>query len=153
MKVLIAGTFDLFHKGHEHFIYSSFLHTNKNDEFHVIISTDKSVQKIKNKIPIHTEKQRQQQVEDFLSLISPAEKNITISVHIGDEIDFLKLPKKISPHLICLGYDQKIPKSLHEELQNCLFKRINPYFPNIYKTSILQKKEEKKSIKTKYKKN
>lgn len=146
MKILIAGTFDLFHKGHEAFINSAFQNCTKNSEFHVIIAKDINVQKIKNKKTKDLENKRQENVTNFLNtLIKKTEhiyKNIKIFVHIGDENNFLKIPKQINPNIICFGYDQQIPNKIKLEFKNCEFKTMKPYFPEKYKTSkiIINKK-------------
>jgi len=145
MKVLIAGTFDLFHKGHEFFIESALAYLDKNSEFHVIIARDSSVQKIKNKTPEDSEKIRQENIINFLHIKKKTiEKNIIFFVHLGDSTNFLKIPKEIQPHLICFGYDQQIPNSLlnaqkNGDFKNCDFKRCESYFPEIYKTSLVGK--------------
>ncbi len=146
MKVLIAGTFDLFHKGHEFFITSALQNITDNSEFHVIIARDVNVQKIKNKIPKDLEDIRKKNVENFLqelreSLFSHY-KNIKIFVYLGDKSDFLKIPKKINPNIICFGYDQHIPKALHSYFENCEFKRMKSYFPEKYKTSKIKKSDK-----------
>jgi cytidyltransferase-like protein len=148
MRVLIAGTFDLFHKGHEFFIASALQYVAevRNSEFHVIIATDVNVEKIKNKIPKNSENQRKNNVEKFIKnkIVENLNiyKNIKIFVHIGSETNFLKLPIKINPDIICVGYDQKIPKSLLLEkekgfLKNCKFVVCDSYFPEKYKTSLV----------------
>ena len=141
MKVLIAGTFDLFHKGHEFFIESALEYLQEDSEFHVIIARDSSVQKIKNKIPEDSENIRQENIINFLHIKKKfMNKNVKFFVHLGDSKNFLKIPTEIQPHLICFGYDQEIPKVLlhakkNGDFKNCDFKNCDPYFPEIYKTS------------------
>jgi len=143
MKILIAGTFDLFHKGHEAFITSALQNVTENSEFHVIIAKDINVQKIKSKKPEDSENIRQKNIINFLKILTKNTvnkcKNIKTFVHIGDETDFLKIPKQINPDIICFGYDQQIPNKLKFQFTNCEFKTMKSYFPEKYKTSKMLK--------------
>lgn len=140
MKILVAGTFDLFHKGHEFFITSALHFAQKNDEFHVIIATDKNVYTLKKKFPYTSEEIRKKTVYTFLRQSSFCKQNnIKIFVHIGDNTDFLKLPQYINPDIICFGYDQTIPKNLKTTLPHCIYYTIDSYFPEKYKTSKIKK--------------
>jgi len=147
MKILIAGTFDLFHKGHEFFIISAIKYVIKTDnsELHVIISRDENVKKIKNKTPYNGEHTRKNNVKNFIKQYLRANNytKLKFFVYLGDKNNFLKLPQKIQPNIICFGYDQKAPNKLLAEqksgfLQNCKFIKADAYFPTKYKTSILK---------------
>lgn len=128
-KVLTFGTFDVFHKWHEHYLnyakrYGTMLHT--------IIARDKTVEKIKGFIPKHNESERKNQVQKSW---------IPDSVILGDLEDPLVPVRLISPDIICLGYDQKsFPKHLTEyvDITDIDVIRIESFQPDIYKSSKLK---------------
>lgn len=126
IKILTAGTFDKFHKGH-----SSFLSQAKKygTELFVIIARDGNVKKIKNKKPRDSEKTRFENVEK--------NKNVD-HVFLGDEKDFLKIPQQIHPDIICVGYDQNIPKNFSIIFPFCEIKKMKPFFPEKYKSSLMK---------------
>lgn len=124
--VLVAGTFDKFHKGHISFLSQA---KEKGDVLHVIIARDSSVQRIKGKTPRDTEEVRKHNVE--LSSIAD-------SVYLGDQTDFLRIPKEINPDVICLGYDQIPPKKLKETFSNIPFHTLSAFHPEVYKSSLMK---------------
>lgn len=126
MKVLAAGTFDMFHPGHQFFLDQAKM---LGDELFVIIARDDSVKKIKGFFPEHSEVQRKTSVKNFLG---------DDTVFLGDHHDFLKIPKQIQPDIIALGYDQMIPKLLRESFPHVSIVRIPSFSPEQYKSSLLR---------------
>jgi cytidyltransferase-like protein len=126
IKVLCAGTFDIFHKGHEYFINEC---KSYGDVLYVIIARDKSVKKIKNINPKENESIRLEKVKN--------NKNVDFA-YLGDLNDFYKIPKNINPDIICLGYDQIPPKDFLLHFANKKIVKIKPFFPEKYKSSILR---------------
>lgn len=124
--VLVAGTFDRFHKGHESFLSQAKKH---GKTLHVIIAREKNVEQIKGKKPRDSEEKRKKNVEH----------NINVShVILGDSNDFLRIPKEINPDIICIGYDQNIPKKLKEEFPHCRIITMESFFPEKYKSSLMK---------------
>ncbi|MFA5995662.1 MAG: adenylyltransferase/cytidyltransferase family protein [Patescibacteria group bacterium] len=127
-KILVFGTFDLFHPGHAWFLtqakqYGSYLV--------VIVARDINVKKIKGKLPVQSEQIRLQQVQQF---------PVVNLAKLG-ETDFSKRFKVITvikPQLICLGYDQAIDLT---ELKkwNVPYIRLAAHQPEKYKSSLLTK--------------
>ena len=126
IKVLVAGTFDKFHKGHESFLAQA---KEMGDELHVIIARDTNVERIKGKTPRDSENIRLENVTNNSEV-----KTATL----GDTHDFLKIPKIIQPHIVCLGYDQIPPQKMVEELPFCIFKIMQPFHPEKYKSSLMK---------------
>src|SRR3989338_5314278 len=92
--VMVFGTFDLLHPGHEHFLRQA---KKYGDFLIVIIARDKTVLKVKNKRPQNNERQRQNAVSGL---------NLADKVVLGRKTYKYAIIKKYRPNIICLGYDQ-----------------------------------------------
>lgn len=127
-------TFDILHKWHKHYLhearkYCTFLVT--------VIARDANVQKIKWSFPQMNEKERKNKVEKL---------HISDTVVLWDTLDPLKWIKKISPSVLCLWYDQTWFLSLLEASamdSKPQIIRISPYKENLYKSSLLKKRNIK----------
>jgi FAD synthetase len=132
-KVLVFGTFDIFHKGHESFLRKSRRH---GDFLVVVVARDKTVKKIKGKLPKNKEKVRLDNVK---------KSGLADSVILGNLGDKYVVIEEIKPDVICLGYDQiAYVDKLKEKLiafgfKNAKIKRLKPFKPDIYKSSKLKK--------------
>ena len=107
--VFAGGVFDIIHPGHIHTLNSA---KELGDVLVVVVATDITTQKLKNKKPLHNQEQRKTLVES-LSMVD-------LCV-IGNEGDMFKTVDMIKPDIIALGYDQ-----VHQEkyiTEGC--KRIN----------------------------
>lgn len=123
--VLVFGTYDKFHPGHEYFLTEA---KKYGDSLTVVIARDKNVETLKGKLPRDNELARQANVAKF----SAVDKTL-----LGFE-DFSQrhlIIDEVKPDIICLGYDQapnfKIPNSTIPII------RINAYHPEKYKSSLL----------------
>lgn len=92
--VLVTGTFDFLHRGHLSFFEQA---KRYGDRLVVIIARDSTVKKIKGRVPIHNEKERQALVASI---------RIVNRAVLGDRTDPYKIIQRIHPQVICLGYDQ-----------------------------------------------
>ena len=92
--VLAGGVFDIIHPGH---IYT--LNTAKKfgDVLVVVVATDNTAVKMKKRVPLHTQEQRQELVNS-LSMVDLC--------LVGQEDDIFKTVKHVKPQIIALGYDQ-----------------------------------------------
>lgn len=124
-KVLVAGTFDRFHKGHQFFLKQA---RSYGTELHVIVACENNVQKIKNKTPQESEYTRFTTIQKYTEVTR---------AYLGDPKDFLALPRQIQPHVICLGYDQTPPEKLTEAFPHIPIIRIPAFFPDRYKSSLM----------------
>ncbi|MFA6917235.1 MAG: adenylyltransferase/cytidyltransferase family protein [Candidatus Gracilibacteria bacterium] len=130
--VMVFGTFDYLHAGHENlFIQAKELGT----ETLAIIARDKTVQTIKGFAPDHNEKERL----EALKATNWADKII-----LGDSKDKTKVIRLYRPDIIALGYDQfaftyHINKLLLDINLDSKIVRLKPYRPDMYKSSIIKK--------------
>ena len=92
--VLAGGVFDIIHPGHIHTLKAA---KDLGNVLVVIIATDKTAQKMKNRIPLHNMDLRRDLVRS-LSMVDYAV--------VGYEGDIFKSVEIIKPNVIALGYDQ-----------------------------------------------
>lgn len=132
------GTFDVLHPGH-----LSYLRQARRYGTHltVIVARDTSVKQVKHHHPHFPEHER-------ISLVR-ALRMVDAAV-LGDSHDHLRLIQKIKPDVICLGYDHaiRIP-DLRKRLASrgvigVSIRRMMPYCPRKYKSSIIFTSREKK---------
>ena len=129
IKVMAFGTFDIFHNGHENFLKQAKKH---GDYLIIIIARDKTVLKIKNKLPRNNEKKRLKRI---------GESKLADKIILGNLNDKYKIIEKYKPNIICLGYDQQaFTESLEKKLKEYnLLKtkiiRLKSYCPEKYKSS------------------
>ncbi|MBN2051942.1 FAD synthase [Candidatus Woesearchaeota archaeon] len=132
-RVLVFGTFDIFHLGHEYFLKEAKKH---GDELVVVVARDSTVQQVKGSLPHHNEDYRL----NIIQKLDYVDKAI-----LGHETaDKYKIIDEIKPDTICLGYDQThfvdgLEKKLRElELRTEII-RLEPYKPHLYKSSHYKK--------------
>jgi glycerol-3-phosphate cytidylyltransferase/FAD synthetase len=95
LKVVLAGgVFDIIHPGHIHTLNAA---KDLGDVLVVVVATDKTAEKMKKRLPLHSQDQRKMLV-DALSVVD-------LSV-VGHEGDIFKTVDFIRPQIIALGYDQ-----------------------------------------------
>jgi len=131
-KVLVFGTFDQIHKGHIFFLKEA----SKLGDLYVSIATDIVTKRLKDRFPIHDEKERKRRIETL---------DIAKQVLIGEtEIESWKTLKTIAPDIVALGYDQKKIKETLKPLTKQLgfkIKVIKSLEPKKYHSSILRAKK------------
>lgn len=135
--VMVFGTFDYLHAGHENLFVQA---REFGDEIVAVIARDKTVRLIKGELPDHTEKER----AEALKATNWANK-----VVLGDSKDKMKVIKIYRPDVIALGYDQfaftyHINKLLFDLKMDSKIVRLNPYRPDMYKSSLIKKSLAKK---------
>ncbi len=135
-KVILFGTFDIFHEGHKDFFRQA---REYGEYLIVVVARDKNVLKAKGRLPKNNELARQKEI--FNSRVADI-------VVLGDLDDKYKVIQKFMPDAICVGYDQKFSK---EELKEKLIKfdlgktqivRLKSFHPEIYKSSKLRQKQQ-----------
>ena len=137
-KVLVTGTFDIFHQGHEFFLTES---KNHGEHLTVIVATDKTLAAL-GKVHINNERFRLARIQKL--------PYVDEALLGGEGEDKLTVIVKKHPDIICLGYDQS---SFTENLKARLRKRgltvmiirIPAFKPHIYKSSKLRKKQQTNS--------
>lgn len=123
MRVLLFGTFDRLHPGHEFVLNEG----SKRGELSVVVARDATVEKIKGRKADQSEQAR-------LSAIR--EKFPKARVVLGDDEDYLKPVSAIAPDLILLGYDQTLPPGVQLKDLPCPVERLPAFEPEKYKTSL-----------------
>lgn len=126
------GTFDVLHKGHEHF----FRQARKlavRPFLIVSVARDKNVARIKGRQPRRSERQRLKTVGEHPLV------DLAVLGGAGDHIPHIVLQK---PDIIALGYDQRdYIKGLKADLKkrglDVKIVRLKPHKPHKYKTSLI----------------
>jgi len=127
-KVIVFGTFDLLHLGHEHMLREA---KEYGDYLIVVIARDETIKKVKDRLPKYSENSRLNNLK-FL--------NIADKVRLGYIEDKYKVLREEKPDIIALGYDQKV---FVDKLENNIDEgmqivRLAPYKPELYKSSKLR---------------
>ncbi len=131
--VMVFGTFDYLHAGHENYINQA---RKFGDEVIAIVARDKTVKNIKGEKPDVNEKNRVKNLSDTGWLDK---------VVLGHAKDKMKAIKSIQPDIIALGYDQfaftfNLDKLIIENNLNTKVIRLDSFKPEIYKSSLLKQK-------------
>lgn len=130
-KVLVFGAFDGLHEGHKDFFRQA---REFGDHLVVVVGRDSTIVKTKGRLPKFNEEER---------LKAMQESGLVDEVRLGNEgNDPYKIIKEINPDIICLGYDQthftdKLEQKLKEMGLKIEIKRLKPYKPEIYHSSII----------------
>lgn len=138
--VMVFGTFDYLHAGHENLFSQA---RELGDEIIAVIARDKTVKVIKGFLPDHDEKIRLKNLEET------AWANKVI---LGKEKDKTIVIRDYRPDVIALGYDQfaftyRLEKLLMDMKLDAEIVRLKPYRPDMYKSSIIKKqKQEENSL-------
>ena len=131
------GTFDVFHAGHEHFLNQA---KSLGDYLIAVVARDATVKNVKSEYPENSERKR-------VNAIKEAE--IADKVVLGYNDDKYRVIKKFKPNIIALGYDQfvftyKLNKMIIDENMDTEIIRLDPYRPEIYKSTLLKIQNEGK---------
>lgn len=131
-KIMVFGTFDIFHRGHEFF-----LRTAKEKGYLIaVIARDKTVAELKNNPPVNGEKKRAATIK---------KSGLADKVVFGGKRDRFRLIRKYRPDIICLGYDQKhfiddLPRKIKEyKLDTTRIIRLQAFKPEQFKSSKLKR--------------
>ena len=128
-KVIIFGTFDVIHPGHIHMFKEAKAY---GDYLVVVISRDPIACQVKGKMPTYNESVRLENVKKL---------GIADKVRLGclGENRYQAIDEE-KPDIVALGYDQKaFVDDLTEAVDDYVqIVRLQPYLPNIYKSSKLK---------------
>ncbi len=133
-KIIVFGTFDIFHKGHESFFQQA---KKLGGYLLVVVGRDQFVKKAKGKLPRNKEGLRMKTVRK-----SPVPDKVVLGSKTHNFYQTLRT-NEIS--IIALGYDQKptvinLKKSLkRHRLTQVKVQRMRPFKPHIYKSKLLVK--------------
>ncbi len=130
-KVMVFGTFDIFHPGHKNFLKQA---KSFGDFLIVVIARDETVLKVKKRKSLNNEKER---------LFAIKNSGLADEVALGGLKNKYAIIEKYKPEVICLGYDQKFfidelkDKLMEMGLDGIKIRRLKSYHPEIYKSSKL----------------
>lgn len=129
-KVMVFGTFDILHPGHEHMLKEAKEYGN---ELIVVVARDYNVKLTKGRLPKYNEKQRVQNLKKL---------GLANKVCLGYIRNKYKIIKTEKPNIIALGYDQKtyvdeLSDNIEDHVQ---IVRLVPYKARVYKSSKLRDK-------------
>jgi FAD synthetase len=133
-RIMVFGTFDMIHAGHEDFFRQA---RSLASDPHLIVSIarDAIVARIKGEHPAHSETERLARIV--------AHPQVDEAV-LGDEFGFLPHITRAKPDVIALGYDQngEYVSTLADELARAglsvRIERMQAHKPDEYKTSKLR---------------
>lgn len=132
-KVMVFGTFDILHKGHEFYISKA---KQYGDYMIAVIGRDSTVAKLKGSMPKNDEIERVKQLQ---------KSQLVNEVILGNQGDKYKVIEEHLPDVLIFGYDQQsfnigIEKELKKRnLESIKIIQIEESFkPEIYKSSKLK---------------
>ena len=131
-KVMVFGTFDTLHPGHEFVLKEA---KRLGDHLVVVVARDSTVKDVKKHETQHEEKQRVKNLEKLM---------LADKVILGNEgQDKYEIIRTENPDIIALGYDQIFfIEGLNEAFPSVPVVRIQSFKPDIYHSSILREKEQ-----------
>lgn len=130
-KVLVFGTFDGLHPGHDHFLKEA---KKLGDRLIVCLARNATVEELKGKPPVRGELERREAL---------AESDSVDEVIYGDrELGTYQIITDTNPDVIAIGYDQQALKTdlerfLKEQGKQITLVTINSLEPERYKSSLL----------------
>lgn len=133
-RVMVFGTFDMLHAGHLD-LFRQARALADDPHLTVSIARDSAASRVKGAKPRHTETERLALVRDC-ALVDEAV--------LGDEHGYIEHITAAAPDTIALGYDQEGEYVEHLEADlraaglTTRIVRLQPFKPEIYKTSKLQ---------------
>lgn len=127
-KVMVFGTFDILHPGHEHMLKEA---REYGDFLLAVVARDKTVCAVKERPPVNDENTR------LRNLRKLGIANKVILGCLGDKYQTVRREK---PDIVALGYDQKafVDKLAEALLPHARIVRLSPFRPDIYKSSKLR---------------
>lgn len=127
-KVIVFGTFDILHPGHLHLFKEA---RQYGDFLVVVVARDTTVCEVKGRKPQNNEDVRLKNVSDL---------NLADKVRLGCLGDKYQAISEEKPDVIALGYDQRaFVDKLEDVIEDYVqIVRLNPYFPEKYKSSLLR---------------
>jgi FAD synthetase len=133
MKVMLFGTFDMIHKGHESFFRQARA-LAVHPRLIVSVARDTSVARIKGMAPRLSEEKR-------CAIL--AQHPLIDEAVLGDAEGYMQHISRIRPDIIALGYDQEgeyvehFERDMHAAGLETRIVRLKAFEPEVYKTSKL----------------
>lgn len=133
-RVLVFGTFDGLHPGHEAFLRQARGHA---DEVVVAVAQDAIVEQLKHRSPNRKLSERLATLQKF--------EAVTEAVAGDSELGSYLCFRRIRPDLVAFGYDQEELAKDFQRFQQATGDEtptivLKPYHPETYKSSLLRDK-------------
>ena len=131
-KVVVFGIFDGIHEGHRDLFKQAKKH---GDELIVIVGSDPSAIRLKNKTPRYTQDERSGLV---------MREELVSEVFLGDvELSTYCVLRELDPDVICLGYDQRelaqdLQRWMAEQARRIPVVTLQPFRPGHMHNSLLR---------------
>ena len=132
-RIMVFGTFDMIHEGHEDFFRQARALTS-NSHLIVSVARDEVATRIKGIKPRNSEEARRSAV---------AEHELVDEAVLGDEEGYIAHIRENKPDIIALGYVQEgefvlnLEKDLRDAGMETRVVRLEAFKPELYKTSKL----------------
>jgi cytidyltransferase-like protein len=132
-RVMVFGTFDMIHAGHEN-LFEQARSLASHPYLVVSVARDTSVERVKGSHARNSEEDRRLALE-LHPLVDEAV--------LGDAVGYIEHIKRLAPDIIALGYDQDgeyvdhLERDLREVGLTTHIIRLEPFHPEEYKTSKL----------------
>jgi len=128
ITVLTGGVFDIIHPGHIFLLEKC---KRMGDRLVVVVASDETVRRAKNRTPLHAARDRVK--------IVAALKPVDLAL-VGDARDPFKIVRRVKPDIIVYGYDQRIDGRIRarlraEGLKTRIIKLKEKLKEHIFKTS------------------
>jgi FAD synthetase len=135
-RVMVFGTFDHFHPGHLDYFRQA---RRYGEELIAVVARDQNVARFKGRQPQEDEKVRVRRARQILR-----EQGYQGRAVLGGVKNIWLVLNKYKPEVIALGYDQRVDlDKLKSEIARfrffCQIKRLKPYYPEKYKSSLYKK--------------
>ena len=128
-KVMVFGTFDIIHPGHLHMFKEA---KEYGDCLVAVVARDLTVAEVKKKPALNNENVRAENLKTVEEIDE---------IFLGHLDDKYQIIREVNPDVIALGYDQVvfIGNLTDATPENCQIVKLQPYMPEVYKSSILKK--------------
>lgn len=131
-RVLVFGTFDGLHPGHEFFFEQA---RRRGGELFVVVARDQTVQDVKGRLPVRDEQERLRAVQKHF---------FVEEAFLGGLGDKYAVIEELVPDVIVLGYDQEAyTQRLEDELMRrglrcVVIREVQSLAPHKFKSSLLR---------------
>jgi FAD synthetase len=125
-KILVGGTFDHLHVGHQFLLHQA---KGSCECLIVVVAREATVLRVKGKVPKNSEATRLEKIQS---------QNLPNTVvRLGREDgNFHRTIEEENPEAIFLGYDQRFNEyEGQKKFPHIQFVRVEPYFPEFFKSS------------------
>lgn len=125
-KVMVFGTFDILHPGHEYVLKQA---RKYGDYLVAVAARDANVRRIKGRAPANDEKTRVRNLKKL---------GLADKARLGYVRDPYKVINEEKPDVIALGYDQKKFVEGLKRFKKIKIVRLKAFKPSVYKSSKLR---------------